>query len=484
MTGLPARLLSKRPESSLSPYDLPVLVRLADRPPKRLRRRSTARARVRSIRAELRSTRRGSPRGRTPANPKRQRLPEPTHRREVKTARCGNQVDLPPVQPTTISAATPRRSRSATVAAAALSIAASSAARPSSFVVPHRCVDVPGIAKLPVEVLVSETRRAVDELSPGLQRPPENEVVDDVVDDPLHLRRFEQKDGLGGGQIRRVTLEAELGGIERRTALEQRLGCPVRAVFQPRDDHQSLHHSSSRADSVERPPQPLVAVPVVDVRERPHQCENGKSEDGNDESHHRDKREDGTDVGEHGPPPLLWPISCAAGGHAPSVRAPIRVTENYASLSGTSRPPRGHARCGIPAAARTARRGWRAAPCTLRSGQCPPIFSKGSSRAGGRRDTLRRSSVPPCGCTSRTGLARSPRSPRRSPKRAASWTRSTSSGSRTRKRCATSRSSRRTPSTSRASSTQSARWTASRSSMSLIDLPATPRGQARGHAED
>ena len=101
----------------------------------------------------------------------------------------------------------------------------------------------PELARLarPVEALVSETRRPLDELLPRLEGRRDHRVVDDVVDDPFDLGRLEEEDHLGRGEIRAVAVEAELFGVERRAPGHEGLCLLVRALAQTGDDHQAVH---------------------------------------------------------------------------------------------------------------------------------------------------------------------------------------------------------------------------------------------------
>src|SRR5262249_31481058 len=68
--------------------------------------------------------------------------------------------------------------------------------------------------------------------------------VDQLVDEPLDLRRLEYEDDLCRGQVDAVAVKAELCQVERRPVAQQLLGLGMLAVLQASHDHQTVHRSS------------------------------------------------------------------------------------------------------------------------------------------------------------------------------------------------------------------------------------------------
>ena len=93
----------------------------------------------------------------------------------------------------------------------------------------------------PVIALVGQAGCPVDQPMPGPESGRYDRIVDDVVDDPLDLRSFENEDDLSCSQVCAVPVEPELVGIERRASGDQRLGFLVRAFPQTGDDQQAVH---------------------------------------------------------------------------------------------------------------------------------------------------------------------------------------------------------------------------------------------------
>src|SRR5262245_9347626 len=70
-------------------------------------------------------------------------------------------------------------------------------------------VERPPLAR-PVVALVRDPRRAVDELVPRAEGARQDRIVQQVVDDPLDLRRLEHEHHLAGGEVGGVTVQPEL----------------------------------------------------------------------------------------------------------------------------------------------------------------------------------------------------------------------------------------------------------------------------------
>jgi len=88
-----------------------------------------------------------------------------------------------------------------------------------------------------------EPRRPVDERTPGSERGREDRIVHDVVDDPVNRGCLEQEHDVMRRDVDAMTLEPELTGFEGRSPADQLLSGLLRALLQPRDDHQTVHRA-------------------------------------------------------------------------------------------------------------------------------------------------------------------------------------------------------------------------------------------------
>ena len=73
----------------------------------------------------------------------------------------------------------------------------------------------------PEVALVREARRPFNEQAPRAERRGAHRVVDDVVDDPLHLGRLEQEDDLARRQVRGVPVQPDVLRIEWRALVQE-----------------------------------------------------------------------------------------------------------------------------------------------------------------------------------------------------------------------------------------------------------------------
>src|SRR5262249_12336580 len=93
----------------------------------------------------------------------------------------------------------------------------------------------------PVEALVGESWGSLDQPLPRTERCGDDPVVDEVVDDPLDLRRLEREDDLAGRQIGAVSVEADFLSVAGWTLTQELGGSNVSSFLQPRNDHQAIH---------------------------------------------------------------------------------------------------------------------------------------------------------------------------------------------------------------------------------------------------
>jgi hypothetical protein len=89
---------------------------------------------------------------------------------------------------------------------------------------------------------VSQPGRAIHELVPRSEGCRDDGIVDNIVNEPLHLGTFEEKDDLSRGQKCAVAVEAEFLGVERRARGDECLGLVVRAF--PVNERRSSNGSS------------------------------------------------------------------------------------------------------------------------------------------------------------------------------------------------------------------------------------------------